>query len=180
MPAKTNSSMQLTRAADYAVRVMVHLAAPGAEPRLSLPALAKATGAPECFLSKVLQELARSGLIASQRGHRGGFAIAPRGRQASIRQVIEAVDGPVRLNRCLGSGRSCDRKSWCPAHPVWRRAQQAMLSVLEEARIADLAVEACANLEACASLEACANPEACASVEPCASKDAAPLSVLEA
>jgi Rrf2 family protein len=154
MPAKTNSSMQLTRAADYAVRVMVHLAAPRAEPRLSLPALAKATGAPESFLSKVMQELARGGLIASQRGHRGGFAIAPRGRQASIRQVMEAVDGPVQLNLCLGSGRSCGRESWCPAHPVWRRAQQAMLTVLEGARIADLAREASASLEASVGLEA--------------------------
>jgi len=168
MPAKTNSSMQLTRAADYAVRVMVHLAAPAAEPRLSLPALAKATGAPQSFLSKVLQELARSGLIASQRGHRGGFAIAQRGRQASIRQVIEAVDGPVQLNLCLGSGRSCARRSWCPAHPVWRKAQQAMLAVLEGARIADLAREANANLEACAGLEACA------------SNNAAPMPLLEA
>ncbi|MFZ0392796.1 MAG: Rrf2 family transcriptional regulator [Terracidiphilus sp.] len=139
---KTNSSMQLTRAADYAVRVMVHLAAPEGESRVSLPALARATGAPESFLSKVMQELTRSGLIVSQRGHAGGFAIAPRGRQASMRQVIEAVDGPIQLNLCLGTDKSCARRSWCPAHPVWMKAQQAMLAVLDRARIVDLAAEA--------------------------------------
>ncbi len=140
---KTNSSMQLTRAADYAVRVMVHLAAAEAEPRVSLPALAKATGAPESFLSKVMQELTRGGLVVSQRGHAGGFAMAPRGRQASVRQVIEAIDGPIQLNVCLGTERTCARQHWCPAHPVWIRAQQAMLSVLDRALIADLAVDAC-------------------------------------
>ncbi|HWG20422.1 MAG TPA: Rrf2 family transcriptional regulator [Terracidiphilus sp.] len=134
-----NSSMQLTRAADYAVRVMVHLVAQPSGRRLSLPSIAAATGAPESFLSKVLQTLARARLILSQRGQAGGFEIAPRGRQATMLEVIEAVDGPIRLNVCLTSGKSCARKLWCPAHPVWLRAQQAMLEVLEEARVVELA-----------------------------------------
>ena len=65
---KTNSSMQLTRAADYAMRVMIHLATLPADERALLPALAAATAAPESFLSKVLQALSRARLITSQRG----------------------------------------------------------------------------------------------------------------
>ena len=53
--------------------------------------------------------------------------------------VIEAVDGPIRLNVCLNPGKSCTRKPWCPAHPVWVRAQEAMLEVLATAWIRDLA-----------------------------------------
>ena len=136
---KTNSSMQLTRAADYAVRVMVHLAGQAPRTRVSLVTLARATGAPESFLSKVMQTLTRSALISSQRGHSGGFSIASRGRHASMREVIEAVDGPIQLNLCLGSDKSCARQVWCPAHPVWAKAQQAMLDVLDNARIGDLA-----------------------------------------
>lgn len=131
--------MQLTRAADYAVRVMIHLAGLPAERRLSLLTLAAATGAPESFLSKVLQALARERLIFSQRGQTGGFEISSRGRKASMLEVIEAIDGPIRLNVCLASGRSCARKKWCPAHPVWERAQAAMLEVLAGTRIAELA-----------------------------------------
>ena len=92
-----------------------------------------ATGAPPSFLSKVLQALSRTGLIASRRGQSGGFQIVSLGRQASIRNVIEAIDGPITLNLCLVNGESCSRKSWCPAHPVWARAQQAMLQVLDTA-----------------------------------------------
>lgn len=131
--------MQLTRAADYAVRVMVHLAAQHEHARFSLSSLADATAAPQSFLSKVMQSLARKELIDSQRGHAGGFAISPRGRKASMREVIEAVDGPIRLNVCLEG--PCTRQRWCPAHPVWVKAQQAMLAVLEGAQVSELSMK---------------------------------------
>lgn len=138
---KPSSSMQLTRAADYAVRVMIQLAASG-DRRVSLPELARATGAPNSFLSKVLQALTRAAFISSRRGQSGGFRISPRGREASMREVIEAIDGSICLNVCLVHGRSCARKARCPAHPVWAAAQEAMLGVLSSTTIAALAATA--------------------------------------
>ena len=134
--------MQLTRAADYGVRVMVHLATIPENERALLPALARATGAPQSFLSKVLQGLCRANLILSRRGQAGGFEILPRGRQASVREVIEAIDGPVKLNVCLVSGASCKRKTFCPAHPIWASAQEAMVGVLNASTVAYLASQA--------------------------------------
>jgi Rrf2 family protein len=131
--------MQLTRAADYAVRVMIQLAALPVHARVSLSSLARETGAPESFLSKVLQSLTRVGLIVSQRGQTGGFMITARGRRSSMRAVIEAIDGEICLNVCLMHGKSCPRKVHCPAHPVWARAQQAMLTVLSGASISAMA-----------------------------------------
>jgi len=136
--------MQLTRAADYAVRAITYLAALPEAERALLPELAKATGASSSFLSKVLQSLTRAGLVASRRGQLGGFEILPRGRRASLREVIEAIDGPIYLNICLRPGRSCVRKSTCPAHPIWASAQAAMLGVLESALVSDLAAKATA------------------------------------
>jgi Rrf2 family protein len=134
-----SSSMQLTRAADYAIRVMIHLGTLPANQRVRLPALAEATGAPSSFLSKVLQALTRAGMASSRRGPMGGFEILDRGRHASIREVAEVIEGPIYLNACLVDGKSCMRKSWCPAHAVWVQAQSAMLEVLASAIIADLA-----------------------------------------
>lgn len=131
--------MQLTRAADYAIRVMMHLASLPLGERVLLPALAEATETPESFLSKVLQALARAGLIDSRRGKTGGFVLLESGRNATMRQIVEAIDGPIVLNLCLNCGRDCDRKPWCQAHPVWKEAQQAMLAVLDSAIVADLA-----------------------------------------
>ena len=131
--------MQLTRAADYAVRVLIHLAAMSPGTRASRSDLAAAADCPEQFLSKVLQNLTHAGLVISHRGNTGGFELAPERTDASILDVVEAVEGPIRLNPCLGSDRACTRQSWCPAHVVWGRAQDAMVEVLRAARITDLA-----------------------------------------
>ena len=137
--------MQLTRAADYGVRVMMALAKQPEGVRVSLTELTRETGAPESFLSKVLQTLSRAAMINSRRGQGGGFEISAPGRVASIRSVIEAIDGPVVLNVCLTDGKVCQRSGWCPAHPVWAKAQAAMLAVLEGAPIQDLAERGAMN-----------------------------------
>lgn len=138
---KPSSTMQVTRAADYGIRVMIHLATLPAQERALLPTLARATGSPQSFLSKVLQSLCRAGFIASRRGQAGGFEMLPAGRKATVRTVIEAIEGPINLNLCLVSGASCKRKSFCPANPVWASAQEAMLGVLNTATVADLALQ---------------------------------------
>lgn len=136
--------MQLTRAADYAVRVMIHLAGlpPGA--RVSRSELSAAAECPEQFLCKVLQNLTRAGLVVSHRGNTGGFELDEQHRAASVLEVVEAVEGPIRLNLCLTSDHACSRQGWCPAHCVWANAQAALLQVLKDANISDLAQQAAA------------------------------------
>lgn len=131
--------VQLTRAADYGVRVMIHLAGLPVGSRPNRAELAAAAECPEQFLSKVLQNLTRAGLVTSHRGNTGGFELPRSRRDASILEVVEAVEGPIRLNLCLTSERSCERQSWCPAHLVWAEAQDAMAVVLRKATIGDLA-----------------------------------------
>ena len=137
--------MQITRASDYAVRVMIHLAGlpPGSRVRQS--ELSRATEVTGHFLSKVLQQLVRSRLIRSQRGSGGGYALAVPGASVSLLDVVEAIEGPVRLNQCLMEVPSCDRKSWCPAHQTWAEAQAAVVNVLGAASMASLALQAKAN-----------------------------------
>ena len=134
--------MQLTRAADYAVRVMIHLAGLPPETRASRAELAEAAECPEQFLSKVLQSLTRAGLVLSHRGNTGGFELPNVHRAASLLEVVEAIEGPIRLNICLNSERSCARQEWCPAHDVWVDAQAAVAQVLRDASITNLAQQA--------------------------------------
>jgi DNA-binding IscR family transcriptional regulator len=64
-----------------------------------------------------------------------------RGRSATIKDVVEAIDGPISLNTCLAPGVVCERALWCPTHPVWVQAQRAMLDVLERKSVGELARE---------------------------------------
>ena len=143
-PQQSRCGMQITRGADYAVRVMIHLELCSDLARNTLPSLAQATGAPESFLSKVLQNLCRAGYVTSRRGQVGGFAIQPAGRDASIADVVAAIDGPFRLNACTAPGATCERKCMCAAHPVWAQAQEAMVVVLRSHTIGALACQSSA------------------------------------
>jgi len=131
--------MQLTRAADYAVRVMIHLATLPVGTRMSRANLAVAAEVPTHFLSKVLQVLARARLIVAHRGTSGGFSLAVPAETISVLTVVEAVEGPLQLNVCVTNGPGCGRQGWCPAHMVWLEAQAALSQVLKNASIAKLA-----------------------------------------
>lgn len=132
--------MQLTRAADYGVRVMIHLASDGPGSRSSLAELAEVSEVPAAFLSKVLQRLVRGGLVASRRGKRGGFELLDRGRNASLLDILNALDGVPALNACLLEG-ECKRSTWCAAHYVWVEAQERMRNVLSAATLPQLVEE---------------------------------------
>lgn len=135
--------MNITRAADYAVRVMVHLAGLPAGSCVARPDLTRATATPDSFLAKVLQQLVQAGMITSRRGSGGGFRLAVSPEAISLLDVIEAIEGPPQLNTCLEPGPSCERKSWCAAHVVWVEAQSALQSVLRSASLAELAARSC-------------------------------------
>lgn len=134
--------MQITRASDYAVRVMVHLAALEAGATVRQSELSRATDVSSHFLSKVLQQMVRARLIRSQRGAGGGYALMISAASISLLDVVEAMEGPVRLNQCIEEGPSCARKAWCPAHQVWAEAQAAVTTVLGGTSIATLAARA--------------------------------------
>lgn len=137
--------MQITRAADYAVRVTIHLASLPRGVKAQRAELAEVTSAPSSFLSKVLQRLVQTGLVSSSRGATGGFELAWGRKNLTVLDVVEAIEGRTQLNLCLSDGPTCDRKSWCPGHPVWRDAQDALLKVLGSALIANLVKQAAAD-----------------------------------
>ena len=106
--------------------------------RASRGELAAAAECPEQFLAKVLQNLTHAGLVVSHRGNTGGFEIPSSRRATSLLEVVEALEGPIQLNLCLGP-EDCGRKGWCPAHPIWAEAQRALVDVLRSTSIAELA-----------------------------------------
>jgi len=120
---------------------MIHLAALPASSTVRQAELAEATDVSGHFLSKVLQQLVRCGLIRSQRGSGGGYGLACAAHTVSLLDVVQAMEGPIQLNQCVAEGPSCERKSWCPAHQVWAEAQASVVMILGGASIAKLAAE---------------------------------------
>ncbi|MGB2675929.1 MAG: Rrf2 family transcriptional regulator [Candidatus Acidiferrum sp.] len=138
--------MQVTRATDYAVRIMVELASLPPGHKAQLNELIESTGVRGSFLSKVVQRLVHAGMVSSHRGTRGGFSMRVSGEEVTLLDVIEAIEGPTQMNLCLASGPSCERKPWCGVHPVWQKAQSAFVRELASVSIAHLAMETKVNL----------------------------------
>jgi len=144
-PIRPKSPMQLSRAADYAVRVMLHLAGLPPGTRVCLTDLATALELPPSFLSKVLQRLQHARLIGSRRGMDGGFYLQADCEVLTVLDIVQVMEGPICLNLCLVSATSCKYRVDCVVHPVWREAQAAMVAVLRSVSIAKLAAQAAAR-----------------------------------
>ncbi|MBI4733918.1 MAG: Rrf2 family transcriptional regulator [Rubrobacteridae bacterium] len=122
--------MKLTMQGEYAIRAMVELAREHGSGLISARELAERQEIPPVFLTKILLILAKSGLIVSLRGSHGGIRLAKEPSAISIREVIEAVEGPLRLNSCIGDGGPCGRTPECKVHKIWNKAQSSMLREL--------------------------------------------------
>jgi Rrf2 family protein len=90
-------------------------------------------------LAKIFQSLVHADLAASQRGARGGFSLARPAADINVRQVIEAIDGPVSLNGCVLWPDECRRSKGCRMHKAWERAQEQMMAVLDDVTLDKLA-----------------------------------------
>ena len=93
--------MRLTREADYAVLALIFLGARPSGVVTGRPEIAEQLGLSNTFLAKVLRKLTRAGIVRSYPGARGGYALALRPDAISLSAILEAIDGPVTLVRCI-------------------------------------------------------------------------------
>ena len=137
----------LSQTVEYALRAVVHLAdkAPAAR---TTEQVASVTLVPQAYLSKILQSLARAGIVRSQRGIHGGFALAKDAADLTILEVVNAVD-PIRRIRTCPLGLKSHGVKLCPLH---RRLDNALAQV-EEAfagtTLADVLAEPSSSVPLC-------------------------------
>ena len=132
------SMLSISREADYAVRLMVHMASSSDE-RFQAKTLAREECIPEGFLFKILQTLIRHRVVRSYRGTGGGYQLAVEPAKLNLYRLLEMVEGPVGLNLCVLSGFGCELQPRCAVHDIWVLAQTQLRKTLEGATLADLA-----------------------------------------
>ena len=130
--------MQITRQADYAVRAVLYLARLGTAERAATSTVAEEQRIPPSFLAKIISQLSIAGLLHTSRGARGGVTLARDAKEISLLEVIEAIDGPIQLNECVGEDALCSFDEDCPLKPVWSEAQQELVKRLKGTNFAML------------------------------------------
>ena len=134
--------MQITRQADYAVRAVLHLARINNGDRAATSTVAKEQRIPPSFLAKIISQLSIAGLLHTSRGARGGVTLAREAKEITLLEVIEAIDGPIQLNECVGDGGVCTFEDNCPIRSVWCDAQEELVTRLRNTNFADMMTQA--------------------------------------
>jgi Rrf2 family protein len=127
--------MELTRATQFALRTLLDLAQNGPG---QTAVIAARRGIPPAQAGKIVQQLARGGIVHTSRGARGGVRLARAPERMTLRQVIEAIEGPVVVSRCL-AWNDCPCRQPCPVRVTLGRIQHAFENLLDDVTIADLA-----------------------------------------
>lgn len=143
-PGKTGAiylapMLELSRKSDYALRAVIFLARLFPDRYGRVSEIAKARDIPQAFLAQILPLLANRGVLRSQQGASGGYLLARPPEQISFLEVIEAVEGPLRLNKCTGERHeNCSILESCEMHSIWALAQQQVVGFLHKVTMADV------------------------------------------
>ena len=131
--------MQISRRADYGVRVILDLATHSENGRASTQEIATRQSIPSPFLAKIISQLSFAGLVTTFRGAGGGVSLSRPSSKITLLNVIEALEGPIALNRCLIEPDRCPRTEHCPVHDIWAKAQADLAALLDATSFDELA-----------------------------------------
>ncbi len=135
--------MKITQEADYALRMMYRLAAEDTAGKgvVGAAALADGVAVPKRFGLKILQKLSGAGIVKTSRGVAGGYRLGVPATEVTMRRIIEAIDGPVTLNRCVSEGYGCGNnpdKNQCRVHHIFDALNAQVTERLDRVTLAML------------------------------------------
>jgi len=133
--------LKLTKKADYGLMAMKHLAEHAAQGACSAKDVAESYGIPPEALAKILQRLAKAGLLHSQHGINGGYTLARSANEISAYEVIRAIDGPLFITSCITVRGECGQSDKCTIREPLRKVNESIEQVLRRIKIAEMTEE---------------------------------------
>jgi len=133
--------LKLTKKADYALMAMKHLAECASLGSRSAKDVSDAYGIPPEALAKILQRLAKAGLLQSQHGTNGGYTLARPAHTISAFEVIQAIDGPLFITSCVTTRGECDQSDRCNIREPLRKVNDSIEAVLKRIKISHMREE---------------------------------------
>ncbi len=133
--------LKLSKKADYALIAVRHLATHAADRSCSASDIADAYGISAPLLAKILQRLAKHGVVTARHGSSGGYHLARHPKEISALEVISAVDGPMMITSCITSHGNCDQSMTCTVREPLRRVNDSIAQVLRTVTISQMSEE---------------------------------------
>jgi len=138
--------MKLSTRGKYGLYAMYYLTTHSGQGPQTLQSIAT-IGVPKQYLEQILGNLRRAGLVSTVRGAQGGYQIARDPQLISLRDVIDAVEGPIELSECTSAEQVCQKAGTCPVRRVWQRVTDSINNELEKIHLSDLLNQPCESEE---------------------------------
>lgn len=133
---KAQKMIKISKMADYATRIMQVLAK--THERLSAAKLSMYSGIPEATVSKLLKKLAKSGLLESVQGVKGGYQLSERADIVTLAQIVIAIDGPLALTSCVITDANCAYSACCDQQGNWQTISELIFGLLDRISLQDM------------------------------------------
>jgi Rrf2 family protein len=132
--------MRITKESDYAIRVVLYLSQQNSSKKTNSKIISETENIPLRFLLKILRKLTKSGIVKSFYGVGGGYIIAKTPNKISLKEIIESIEGPITINRCLYDPEFCNlnRINSCVVHNAFLSVQSNLIKDLESITIKKL------------------------------------------
>jgi len=133
--------LKLSKKSDYGLIAVKHLATHGMERSQSASDIAEVYGISSTLLAKVLQKLARVGLVTAQHGSTDGYRLARLPSEITALNVISAIDEPLLITSCTTHRGECNQTSTCTIREPLRRVNESIMQVLNTVTISQMSEE---------------------------------------
>jgi Rrf2 family protein len=127
--------LELSSEGRYALRALLYLAR--ADAQVTADRISAEASIPRRLLARIMARLSRAGLVESNQGRGGGSRLARPPQEITLRDAVEAAEGPFGVTRCIMQDRACGEAVPCPMHEAWLEGQQAILEHLQNQTLAE-------------------------------------------
>ncbi len=134
-------SVLFSRQCEYALQAILYISSKSDGGYTDIKEISNSLSIPHHFLAKILQSLSKRGLLRSQKGPSGGFALSGGPDTITLYHIVEAIDGNAFLHDCVLGLPVCDGKNPCPVHEKWGELREEIHKLLTSKTIAEIVDE---------------------------------------
>ena len=130
--------MKLSTRSRYGVRLLTELALEYQKGPVQLGIISKREGISEKYLGQLIIQMKGTGFITSSRGKNGGYMLAKKPKDITLREIVENLEGDICLVDCAKDNTECDRSTFCITREIWKKLSEDMASSLEKINLQTL------------------------------------------
>jgi len=134
--------MLLSRSCEYGIRASIYVSMQEGDEYVPIRIISDDLGISAHFLTKILQQLSRAGILKSFKGPRGGVALARPAADVSLMELVEAIDGPDMFTDCMLGLPGCGDRKPCPLHNRWMEERERLTRLFSETRLSEISASA--------------------------------------